>query len=125
MANLFLTRWARLYVDPTRAERALEPAIAALGVPYRAQHPVFAAGAILDFAVLGPRLAVEVDGPSHRTAKAREKDAARTAKLEARGWTVVRCTNEEALADPHGTVARLIKPRLASLGFVSLTNTEN
>jgi very-short-patch-repair endonuclease len=49
-----------------------------------------------------------VDGPEHRTAAGRRKDAERTKKLNAAGWTVVRCTNDEALADPWGTVDRLM-----------------
>ena len=113
MANLFLSRWSKLYAHPTKAELAIEPAVAALAVPYRAQHPVFSQGVILDFALFprglgAPGVALEVDGPSHRTAKGKAKDVERTAKLEAAGWTVVRCDNEDALADPSGTVARLI-----------------
>ena len=104
----FLERWAKLYADQTPAERAIEPHIAKLGVPYRAQHPVFSCGFILDFALLDRKLAIEVDGKSHRGAAAKAADAERTAKLNAYGWTVVRCTNEEALADPAGTVARLM-----------------
>lgn len=110
---LFLRRWAALYASPTDPEIALEPAVAALGVPYRAQHPVFGKGAILDFAVYprglnAPGVDLEVDGSSHRTKRGRENDVVRTAKLTAAGWTVWRCTNEEALADPEGTVARMV-----------------
>lgn len=112
-AGLMLKRWAKLYTCPTRPELAIEPAVAALGVPYRAQHPVFALGAILDFAVFprgldAPGVALEVDGASHRTKAGIAKDAVRTPKLEAAGWTVWRCTNEEALSDPHGTVSRMV-----------------
>lgn len=118
--NTFLARWSKLYANPTRSELALEPAIAAMGLPYRSQHPVFATGAILDFAVYprgigGPKLAIEVDGKEHRTTVGLKKDAERTAKLEAKGWKVVRVTNEQAQADPRGTVERLIKPALQAL----------
>jgi len=119
-ANTFLSRWAKLYVNLTTSELALEPAIAALGLPYRVQHPVFATGSVLDFAIYprgvgGPKLAIEVDGKEHRTTAGKAKDAERSAKLKARGWTVVRVTNEEAKADPRGTVERVIKPALQQL----------
>ena len=113
--SLFLKRWAKLYAHRTRAELAIEPAVARLGLPYRGQHPVFDGGAILDFAIYpdgldGPAVDLEVDGPSHRTKKGREHDDERTARLTAAGWTVIRCTNEEAIADPDGTVRRLMLP---------------
>lgn len=110
--NTFLARWSRLYANNTAAELAVEPAIAALGVPYRAQHPVFQCGAVLDFAFPRAKLAVEVDGPSHNTAKGKAKDAERTAKLARWGWRVVRMTNKEALTDPAGAVARIVSPAL-------------
>lgn len=106
--SIFLSRWARLYTAPTMAEQALEPAVAKLAVPYRAQHPVFAAGVILDFALLDSKIAIEVDGDSHKGPKAQEKDRLRTAKLEKLGWVVVRCTNEQAISEPDATVARLL-----------------
>lgn len=112
-AGLFLKRWAKLYSSPTRPELAIEPAVAALGLPYRAQHPAFGQGAILDFAVYPrgldkPGVALEVDGASHRTKRGIESDKIRTGKLTAAGWTVWRCTNEQATADPAGTVARMV-----------------
>ncbi len=50
-----------------------------------------------------------MDDPSHTTKAKRKKDAERTQTLEAKGWTIVRCTNEEALADPEGAVAKMMK----------------
>lgn len=104
----FLKFWARLYSQPTKAEQALEPFIAKLGKVYRAQHPVFSVGHILDFALLEEKIAIEVDGASHVGPKARAKDAARTAKLEALGWVVTRMTNAEAMNDPEATLARCL-----------------
>lgn len=104
----FLKFWARLYSQPTKAEQALEPHVAALGIPYRAQHPVFSVGHILDFALLTEKIAIEVDGASHRGPKAQAKDAIRTAKLERLGWVVTRMTNEEAMNDPEATLARCL-----------------
>jgi very-short-patch-repair endonuclease len=107
MASLFLTRWARLYSDPTPAERALEPAVAALGRPYRFQHPLWHLGYFPDFALTADRVIFEVDDPGHRRAAARARDRVRTERLIRAGWRVFRCTNAEALADPVAAVARM------------------
>lgn len=106
--SMFLKNWAKLYTAPTQAELALEPAVAALGRPYRAQHPVFALGCICDFALLNERIVFEVDGKSHNGKAAKEKDRERTRKLEKLGWVVARCTNDEALDDPKSSVSRML-----------------
>lgn len=103
-----LKRWASHYANQPDPERALEPAIAALGIRYRVQHPLWGLSLFLDFALPDYKVAIEVDGDEHRTAAGRRKDKLRTAKLNKAGWAVVRCTNEEALADPVATVARLM-----------------
>lgn len=108
MSSLLLSRWAKLYSQQTPAEAALEPAIAALGVPYRFQHPLWALGLFPDFVLPAERLVIEVDDPSHRTAKKRAADGLRTEKLVKAGWSVVRCSNEEALQAPHDTVNRMM-----------------
>ena len=107
MADVFLSRWAKLYSNLTPAERSLEPAIAALGQPYRSQHPLWALRVFPDFVLTRQRLVIEVDDPSHNTKAGKLKDAERTLKLERAGWRVFRCTNAEALTDPTGTVARI------------------
>jgi len=89
----------------TPAEKSLEPHLAKLGVPYRFQHWI---GGFADFAFPKQMLVVEVDGKEHYTAKGLAKDAKRTAKLEAKGWKVWRCTNEACLSDPQAVVARLV-----------------
>jgi very-short-patch-repair endonuclease len=126
--DLFLSHWAHLYTDITEPEAALEPAIAALGKRYRAQHPVFAVRAIADFALLDDKVIIEVDGKSHASKKAKEKDRERTLRLEKYGWVVVRCSNEEALKDPHSTVARLIseaRDRREALGMLNYLAKRN
>jgi very-short-patch-repair endonuclease len=107
--NTLASRWARLYAHPTAEEEALELHVAALGVPYRFQHPVFPAHAILDYAVFPPggaKWALEIDGKSHFTSAGRLKDLERTAKLEALGWRVWRCTNDEVANNPARVAAR-------------------
>ncbi len=107
--NLFLIRWSKLYSRPTDAETAIEPAIASLGVRYRFQHPMFGLRLFPDFTLHDYRVVIEVDDPSHCTKKKREADAERTERLTKAGWTVVRCTNDEATEDPYGTVDRLME----------------
>lgn len=75
---------------------------------YRFQHPLWALSFFPDFALLKQRVIIEVDDASHRLAAKRRADAVRTAKMEGAGWRVVRCSNDEALADPWGTVDRLM-----------------
>ena len=104
--SVMLTRWAKLH-NLTNAEKALEPAIASLGVPYRAQHALWALGVFADFALLNQRLVIEVDDPGH--ARRKKADAERTAKLNRAGWRVVRTTNAAALSNPYATVDRLME----------------
>jgi very-short-patch-repair endonuclease len=102
-------RWGRLYRG-TPAELALEDAVAALGVPYRTQFPGYMFGLRFfpDFYLPTLQLVIEVDDPSHDKPDKIAADRERTAALEAMGWRVVRCRNEEALNDPRGTVQRLL-----------------
>ena len=107
--NLFLIRWSKLYANPTDAEAAIEPAIASLGVRYRFQHPMFGLRLFPDFVLPDYRVVIEVDDRSHNTKKKREADAERTERLTKAGWRVVRCSNEEAMEDPHGAVDRMME----------------
>lgn len=103
-------RWGKLYRG-TRAELALEPAVAALGVRYRFQHPLFLFGPLRffpDFLLTEHRVVIEVDDPGHFTRAGRARDATRTAALRAAGYRVVRCTNEDALKYPYATVNRMM-----------------
>jgi very-short-patch-repair endonuclease len=108
--NPFLGKWAKLYSNPTPAELALEPAVASLGVRYRFQHPLWALSLFPDFVLPDYKIVIEVDDPGHRKTAQRRKDAERTARLRAKGWTVVRCENDDALSDPYGTVDRILAP---------------
>ena len=64
-----------------------------LGFKFRRQHVVD--GFVVDFYCAEHRLVVELDGPIHRVPRTVEYDAARTARLEARGLRVVRLKNED------------------------------
>lgn len=102
---MMLRYWYRLYTKPTKAEDALEPAIAALGERYRAQHPWLKYKHFADFALLDRKRIIEVDGASHDTPRQKYKDLQHMIALKADGWDVIRVTNEQALANPSGTVA--------------------
>lgn len=112
--NPMAVRWNKLYKG-TPAELALEDAIAAVGVPYRTQFPGFLYGFRFfpDFFLPTLQLVIEVDDSSHGRAAKMIADAERTEALESKGWKVVRCSNREALDDPHGAVRRM----LASVGM--------
>jgi len=102
-------RWGKLYKG-TPAEHSLEPAVAALGLCYRTQLPGFQYGFryFPDFYLPQLGVIIEVDDPSHDKPEKRLADAERTEYFEGRGWRVLRCKNEEALNDPHGTVQSLL-----------------
>lgn len=116
--GLMLKYWARLYNNMTPAEQALEPAVAALGERYRTQYPFFGLRHIADFALLDRKLIIEVDGASHDHYKQKHKDLQHMLALEARGWSVYRCSNLQATVDPEGTVrAALAAPRTTREGL--------
>lgn len=101
--------WSRYLklVQGTASELALEAAVCKLGIPYRFQFPIWRY--VVDFAFPTLKLIVEVDGSSHDTATAKAKDAERTKWLKKQGWRVVRCRNEDAVADPDGTIKKMLK----------------
>jgi very-short-patch-repair endonuclease len=51
----------------------------------------------LDIANEELKIAVEVDGASHRTLAGQEQDARKTAFLESQGWTVLRFWNSQVM----------------------------
>jgi very-short-patch-repair endonuclease len=61
------------------------------GLRFRRQHPI--GRFIADFCCVAHRLVIEIDGPSHGAQV--EYDETRTAWLEARGYRVIRFTNEQ------------------------------
>ena len=73
------------------------------GFYFRRQHPV--GGFILDFCCTSAKLCIEVDGGIHD--EQRERDAERTAWLEAAGYRVLRFRNEEVLEAPPLAARRI------------------
>ena len=71
-----------------------------LGVKFRRQHPVGAY--ILDFACIGAKLVIEVDGGQHN--ELQTQDNARTLWLESQGWKVLRFWNNEVMQNIDGVL---------------------
>ena len=85
------------------------------GARFRRQHPV--GPYIADFACVGAKLIVEVDGYTHWTAEQLEHDARRTKYLEERGWRVLRVTSADVYDNLSGvweTIAVHLPPPAAS-----------
>ncbi len=83
-----------------------------VGCKFRRQHP--AENYIVDFACLQKGLIVEVDGGYHNNEEQRKYDEDRTKHLEQKGFTILRFTNEEVLANVYA-VRDKIKEAIAKL----------
>ena len=75
------------------------------GLKFRRQVPI--GHYIVDFFCLERNLIVEVDGGQH--ARTLERDAARTAWLEARGYRVVRFWNNEVVGNTEGVLEAIAR----------------
>jgi very-short-patch-repair endonuclease len=76
-----------------------------LGAKFRRQRTI--GPFTVDFYCLQLKLAVEIDGAQHREEDGLLRDGARDAFLNAKGITVLRFTNREALADTPGVAAAI------------------
>jgi len=50
------------------------------------------------------KIGIEVDGQSHNSAKAKERDSKKDRKLEELGWHILRFRNEEVLENLNDTL---------------------
>jgi ATP-dependent helicase HrpA/adenine-specific DNA-methyltransferase len=93
----------RLRHNPTEAERLFWKHVRnkQLGCKFRRQVPIDQY--VVDFLCFEKQLIVEIDGGQHTE----ERDAARTAHLEKRGYTVIRFWNHEVLGNIDGVMALL------------------
>lgn len=109
--NIMASRAGKLYRDITWAELCMEEAVARLGIPYRIQFPYYLWGVRFfpDFLLPTLKVIIEVDDASHNEQRKKEADEQRTLELNSLGWTVVRCTNDEAIADAWGCLNRLLR----------------
>lgn len=95
--------------NPTPAEQALWQMVKSrqLGVAFRRQ---FIIGIyIADLVCLSKKLIIEVDGKYHFTEEQQKEGRIRSANLEARGFRILRFTNEQILCDPDNTINTIIQ----------------
>ncbi len=85
--------------NPTDAEMSLWEALRAkgLGLKFRRQHII--EDFIVDFYCNEKKLTIELDGGYHNAPAQMKSDAERPARLEELGYTELRFTNEQVLAD--------------------------
>ena len=93
--------------NPTEAEAALWEMLRkkSLGYRFRRQHLID--GYIVDFVCLERSLIIEVDGGYHTTEDQKEADKERTNRLEELGFSVLRFTNEEVIANTDETLSKI------------------
>ena len=84
------------------------------GWKLRRQHRI--GGYVADFACIPLRLAIEIDGGVHERDDVALRDFYRQRAIEELGWSVVRFTNEEALAEPW-RIDAAIREQAKALGF--------
>ncbi len=98
----------RLRREQTEAESLLWHNLRAKrlnGLKFRRQHPI--GDHIVDFCCLRHRLVIEIDGSQH--AEEVEKDPARTRRLEANGFRVIRFWNDDVLRNLQGVLASILE----------------
>ena len=98
----------RLRREQTPAENLLWQSLRAKrlnGAKFRRQHPI--GDHIVDFCCLRHRLVIEVDGGQH--AEETQKDDARTARLEAHGFKVIRFWNDDVLRNLEGVLTSIVE----------------
>ena len=76
-----------------------------LPIPIKRQKPI--SSYIVDFYCASRKLAIEIDGDSHYSPEAVEKDTARTLALSVLGISVVRFSNEDVMKNFDGVCAEI------------------
>ena len=99
-------RAKELRTDMTPPEAKLWAALRGGRTGFKFQRQVVLAPYIADFVARSERLIIELDGDSH--AETRAYDAARTRKLEERGYRVLRFTNREVLTNFDGVLRTIL-----------------
>ncbi|RYZ61189.1 MAG: endonuclease domain-containing protein [Chitinophagaceae bacterium] len=109
---------AELRKHPTKAEDYLWQQLRGNkldGYAFRRQHII--GRYIADFVCLAKGLVIEIDGLVHQLPENKANDAARTTWLTAKGYTVIRFTNDEVLFQTEATLEK-IKTTLQQLPFL-------
>ena len=76
------------------------------GYKFRRQHPI--SSLVLDFACLGTRVAIEIDGIAPEMGDKPERDERRDAWLRAQGFAVLRLLARDVLRDVEGAVDAIV-----------------
>ena len=92
--------------DLTDSERKLWSGLRGeqLGVKFRRQHPL--GNYIADFACLGPKLIIELDGSQHQTQES--YDAKRECFLRAQGFDVLRFASNDPFINLEGVLQAIV-----------------
>ncbi|WP_376836906.1 endonuclease domain-containing protein [Brevundimonas balnearis] len=85
---------------------------------FRRQHPIDPY--VADFCCVEARLVIEVDGQSHLTAEAENRDRARDRAIMTLGFAILRIPALEVLRDPDGVADRIVRSALARTRGVGL-----
>ncbi|MEZ2332776.1 endonuclease domain-containing protein [Mesorhizobium sp. RCC_202] len=93
-----------------------------MGMAFRRQMPI--AGYIVDFACPSKKLIVELDGSQHASPEITASDAARTAKLEALGWTILRFWNDDVIRDIDNVCRHIVIAARLAVAKVPAPRTE-
>ena len=96
--------------NPTEAENALWQMLRGKkleGYKFRRQHII--GSYIADFICLRAKLIIEVDGLIHQLPENKANDEERTKWLAAKGFEVIRFTNEEVLGDTENVLDKILK----------------
>jgi very-short-patch-repair endonuclease len=96
----------RLRVAPTFTERLFWKGLRTLKMPgahFRRQAPI--GPYVTDFACLGARLVIELDGGVHGLPEVADRDAARQAWLEDQGFLVLRFSDKQVIDNLDAVLA--------------------
>ncbi|MEQ1718457.1 MAG: endonuclease domain-containing protein [Hyphomicrobium sp.] len=118
MTNIMSERARRMRKEKSPADRKLWRELRALnaqGFHFRQQAPI--GPYIADFADLGKKLVIELDGSQHSEAAAIKKDERRTSWLNSQGYRVLRFWNIEVITNLNGVMSII----LASLNVIPPT----
>ena len=95
-------RWSKEHrLQPTPAEKRFSEILVEIGARghFRDQQALY--GFILDFYSVFFMLAIEIDGGYHDAPEQRQYDFSRTEKLNRKGISVLRFTNDDVMNNPH------------------------
>ncbi|MDI1325873.1 MAG: DUF559 domain-containing protein [Brevundimonas sp.] len=106
VASGAIERARRLRQEQTVAERILWEALRPLKMNFRRQTPV--GRYVADFAHLGSRLIIEVDGPHHELPERQARGAERTAWLKTGGFRVIRFPERQVRNDLNTVIERIV-----------------